>query len=271
MNISVVIPVLNQLDYTRACLASLGPDLARGVRVVVIDNGSDDSTTEFLAAGAEVTVIRNATNRGCAAAWNQGVQTASAEWVVLLNNDTLVTDGWLTEQIQYAEEHGVDIISPAIREGPLNYDLASYARAFTQEMRQVTRRGVANGVCFTVRRRVFEAIGLFDENFRIGQFEDADFFLRARRAGFKLGTTGRAFIHHFGSVTQKDLQRKQTARPYEAENRAYFRRKWGLNWGRRRWGKLTAKIIATRWRLAERCVHGHSMNEKWLVGRLQFH
>jgi N-acetylglucosaminyl-diphospho-decaprenol L-rhamnosyltransferase len=271
MNVSIVIPVLNQLHYTKECVAGLAASLAPGVAVVVVDNGSSDGTAEFLATQPQITVIRNPENRGCAAAWNQGVRATSSEWVLILNNDVLVTEGWLPALVGFAEAHNLGIASPAIREGEFNYALAAYARQFTTEMRKVARWGTANGVCFLVRRRVFEAVGLFDEQFRVGQFEDADFFLRARKAGFRLGTTGSAFIHHFGSVTQDALRSDDPRLPYEAENRAYFRRKWRLGWCRRRWRRLYAIVASARWRWLEHWRHGHSLCEKWLAGELRFY
>ena len=271
MKTSIVIPVLNQLEYTMKCLASLEANGTPGATVVIVDNGSTDGTAEFLAAEPNIAVIRNPENRGCAAAWNQGVRSSSSDWVLLMNNDVLVTDGWLPALVEFAQAHDLGIASPAIREGELNYDLAAYARQFTGEMRAVSRWGTATGICFLVRRRVFEVIGLFDEQFRVGQFEDADFFLRARKAGFRLGTTGSSFIHHFGSVTQAALRSASPRRPYEAENRAYFRKKWRLGWGRRRWLRLRTLVISTRWRLLERWRHGHSLCEKWLAGQLRFY
>jgi N-acetylglucosaminyl-diphospho-decaprenol L-rhamnosyltransferase len=216
-------------------------------------------------------VIRNPDNRGCAAAWNQGVRATSSDWVLIINNDVMVTEGCLPALVGFAQKHALGIASPAMREGELNYDLATYAREFTAEMREVSRWGTASGVCFLVRRQVFEAVGLFDEQFRVGQFEDADFFLRARKAGFRLGTAGGAFIHHFGSVTQGALRGNDPRLPYEAENRAYFRKKWRLGWGRRRWLRLQAFTASTRWRLLERWQHGHTLSEKWLVGELRFY
>ena len=270
-DVSIVIPVLNQLDYTRRCLASLETDQAAGVPIIVVDNGSTDGTAEFLAARPDLEVIRNQENRGCAAAWNQGVRAAHTPWVILLNNDVLVTEGWLAGLLAFAKEHPADIVSPGLREGELAYDLGAYARDFVASMKGVARNDAAHGICFMVRQGVFETIGLFDEMFRIGQFEDADFFLRARRAGFRLGTTGRAFIHHFGSVTQKALRAADVPRPYEVENRAYFRKKWSLGWWRRRRLRVAATLQAAWWRRRERWLGGHTLNEKWINGRMAYH
>jgi len=176
MSVSVVIPVFNQLAYTKGCLESLRAAGGIPLEVVVVDNGSSDGTG------------RNGENRGCAAAWNQGVAASRAEWIVLLNNDVIVSRGWVEGMLEFAEEHGIDIVSPAIREGEINYDIEEYGGRFVRRMGDASRMGVADGICFMVRRRVFERIGMFDEAFRIGQFEDVDFFRRAVRSGFRLGT-----------------------------------------------------------------------------------
>lgn len=265
----VVIPVLGMVDYTIGCLDGLRRHGEGVSMVVVVDNGSTDGTADALSRRPDVTVIRNPENLGCAAAWNQGARAVPAEWVAILNNDVLLTPGWLSGLLEFAEEEGADIVSPAIREGERNYDVEAYAVEFVRRMGGVTRRGVADGICFLVRRKVFDTIGYFDENFRIGQFEDADFFRRAREAGFRLATTGRSFIHHFGSVTQDSLRGSRSMRPYEAENREYFRKKWGLTAGRRLLERMRRKLREFAWRWSERLLHGNTLKERWIGGRLR--
>lgn len=300
MSVAIVIPVLNQLAYTQGCLRCLQPDLAAGVRVIVVDNGSTDETPAWLqgpGAASGLTVLRNDQNRGCAPAWNQGVRAAglllnspvgigvpassseplganeqqTPDWVVVLNNDVLLPVGWLAALLGAAERHGLDIVCPAMRERDQNYDFAAYARDFTTRLAGVVRRGGAHGVCFAVRRAVFEQIGGFDEAFRIGQFEDADFFRRARLAGFQSGVVGACFLHHFGSVTQDALSDTKKQRPYEAENRAHFRKKWKLGWARRRWEKAVDGLRAWTWRTWERARYSHTLHEKWDGERLRYY
>ncbi len=269
--ISIIIPVYNQLHYTKWCLDSLSVNKSLDAQILVIDNGSSDGTAEYLTRRTDVTVISNQQNLGCAGAWNQGVRETVSEWLLFLNNDVLLSPSWLEELLAFAEDRGFDVVSPAIREGDYNYDINTYSRDFVGRMARFTREGVADGICFMVRRRVFETIGLFDENFRIGQFEDTDFFRRARAAGFCLGTTGRAFIHHFGSITQNSIRKSKQARPYEAENRAYYRRKWKLTWWRRFWEKRLARFRELLWRTVELTCQGHTLREKWLGGRLRYY
>jgi N-acetylglucosaminyl-diphospho-decaprenol L-rhamnosyltransferase len=257
--------------YTQGCLRSLAPDLAEGVTIVVVDNGSTDGTGEWLDRQAGIKVIHNSANRGCAAAWNQGCAAAPADWTIVLNNDVLLPAGWRSALLGTADRAGWGIASPAMREGDQNYDLESYARQFTARMTAVARRGRVLGICFAVRRVVFERIGGFDEAFRVGQYEDADFFRRARAAGFASGTTGASFLHHFGSATQNALRGAPAAELYETENRAYFRKKWRLNWARRRWEHSVIALRLWVWRTRERLAHGHTLHEKWQDGRLRFY
>jgi GT2 family glycosyltransferase len=270
MDVSIVIPVFNQLNFTSVCLASLEATLPEGNEIIVIDNGSSDGTGEYLSKLSNVSVIANAENRGCAAAWNQGVKASHAPWIAILNNDIIVSANWLGGLFDFAREKNADIVSPAFREGEYNYDIAEYAEEYVRRMHSVSRMGIAQGVCFMVHRRVFDQIGLFDENFRVGQFEDADFFRRAGRAGFLMGTTGRSFIHHFGSVTQNSIRGQRTASPYERENRAYYRRKHGLSAWKRIIERRRARLQAFWWRTSEKIGFGHTLTEKWLDGRLRY-
>lgn len=256
---AVVIPVYNQLDYTRKCLESLNKH-GKGIReIIVVDNGSFPDTAEYLSGVDYVRIISNKENRGCAAAWNQGLDAADSNWVLFLNNDVLLTPGWLEGMLQFAQEKRIDVVSPAIREGACNYDLEAYSKEFVKRMKNLARIGVADGICFLVRRTVFEKVGRFDENFRIGQFEDVDFFKRAAMAGFRLGITGRSFIHHFGSVTQNHIRTVQKTTSYAAANRAYYRRKWKLTWYKRFIIRHYSKARDLFWNLKEKALGGHTL------------
>lgn len=269
-HIGVVIPLYNQLDYTRQCLESLYSTGPADGRYVVVDNASSDGTADYLAHQTGLVVVANTENLGCAAAWNQGVQRADSEWTMILNNDVVLTPGWWQSLTAAAERWQLDIVSPAMREGPLNYDIGTYARDFTTDMANVIRPGVACGACFMVHRRVFRQIGLFDENFRIGQFEDTDFFRRARSAGFRLGIVGCGFLHHFGSVTQDAVRSTWVEKPYAAENRAYYNAKWRLTWWKRFIIRQRIKARHLVWRRLERLRHNHTLKERWVNGRVVY-
>ena len=95
-------------------------------------------------------------------------------------------------------------------------------------MTNVKRLGVAHAVCLMVHRRVFDGIGPPVDDPRLGGYEDDEFFRRARRAGFHMGITGRSFIHHFGSVTQRSIKAASKGAIKSLGDREYYRRKYGL-------------------------------------------
>jgi GT2 family glycosyltransferase len=228
--------------------------------LIVVDNASTDGTPEYLKGIDGVTVIHNATNLGCAKAWNQGIKASRGEVVGILSNDIVVTPGWLPALLAFMARMGHGIVSPAMREGPLDYELDKYAAEFTAACRTATRPGLL-GPCMLVRREVFDGIGLFDERFIYGGCEDVDFLWRAQKAEITAGVTGSAFIHHFGMVTQNAVKRIES-KAYPAQNLAHFRRKWGRtvrgNWFQRRWASVKERWIERY----ERFRYGHTLVER---------
>lgn len=263
---TVVIPVFNQAHYTRMCLDSLRDAGLADSRILVIDNASTDQTAEYLATRPDLRIIRNSVNRFCGA-WNQGAKAAApAEWTVILNNDVLVPKGWLEGLAGFAQEEGFDVASPAMCEGEMDYDFAAHAETFMRKMSGVKRCGIAHGVCFMVRRRVFDTIGFFDDDPRLGGFEDDEFFRRCRKNGFRLATTGRSFLHHFGSITQKAVKAEMNRPRASLGDRDYYRQKLGLTWFTRRRERWLNHFFSLKWRLRERVRHGLTLRARREAG-----
>jgi len=259
VDLTVVIPVLNQVEYTRTCLEGLRLNGITDQQIVIVDNASTDGTAEFLRTCAKVRVIRNASNRGCAGAWNQGVCAAPATWTIILNNDVLLPEGWLGGLIGFAESQRMGIVSPASCEGTMDYDFPQHARQFVARMARATRYGIANGACFMVHRRLFETMGLFDDDPRLGGYEDDEFFRRARQRGFRLAITGSSFMHHFGSITQKAIKANLSTAAISLGDRAYYREKYHLTWWKRQRSRLFNKARAAFWRVSERWRFGSTL------------
>ena len=260
MDVTIVIPVYNQLDYTRQCLDSLNASGCDDAMIVVINNASTDGTLEYLAQRPRLNVIQNSVNRACAAAWNQGFHASKTNWILFLNNDVVLPSRWLEELVAFAEKEKVDIASPSLGEGDLDYPLEEYAATFMARMKRVRRRNCAHGACFLVRRKVFEVIGTFDERFRKGGNEDDDFFRRARSAGFKLAITGASHIHHFGCVTQ--LAIGKTTGSHRDETIKYYREKWKIGWVERRTTQILRKTTSFWRKWSEFLRHGHTLRER---------
>lgn len=259
ITVSLVIPLYNQVDYTKRCIESIDRCTQVPYELILVDNASTDETQEYLQQ-VKATVMTNATNLGCAKAWNQGVRAAKGTFIGILNNDIVVTPGWLTGLLNFMEQGSHGIVSPAAREGPLNYDLEAYAREFTRSCARATRSAIY-GACLVIHRRVFDKIGLFDEGFHYGGCEDIDFLWRTKQAGFSVAMTGAVLIHHFSMVTQDAVKRSET-KSYPLENLAHFQKKWGRtvrgSWAERRLDYLKS-ICTNRF---ERLVYGHTLIEK---------
>jgi N-acetylglucosaminyl-diphospho-decaprenol L-rhamnosyltransferase len=257
---TIVIPVLNQLAYTRQCVDSLIAGGTAPGDILVIDNGSSDETPQWLETRRDIRSLRNRVNLGCGGAWTQGSMLAleDSEWVVLLNNDVLVPEHAMDRMLDAADRHGLQVVSPSLVEGPLDYDLAAHAADFMQKMGGTLRRGWFHGVCFAVKRQVFETVGFPDTDRQLGGREDVEFLVRCNRHGVPVGTVGDSILHHFGSITQKAI--KLETGQDDLGDRNHFYAKVGMNWLARKRFKAERKRSAREWVAAERRERGYVMH-----------
>ncbi len=256
--VSIVMAVYNQIQYTKQCLETIYKFTSRPFEIIIIDNASTDGTEQYL-KDVDAVVIRNATNLGCAVAWNQGIRLSRGRSAVILNNDVLVTPGWLEALVHFMEKTGHGVVSPSVREGALDYDLLTYSKNFTQMCSQASRTEVI-GCCMLIHQSVFNKIGLFDEQFFVGH-EDTDFLWRCRQAGFTVGMTGSAFVHHFSQITQKYL-RSSVDSNYRVLNEEKFFKKWGKDDKGTRLERLVNKLRRHYWSVSEKLRYGHTLIEK---------
>lgn len=237
---SIIILTWNQLALTQACLASISRHTELPYELIMIDNGSSDGTVTWLCQQAEadrrITIIENADNLGFAAGCNQGIRAAKGSRLVLLNNDTVVTPGWLSGMNELLERYpDAGIIGPMTNSASgiqvvqeVEYtpeSLPTWVEAFHQRHRYriIPQRRIV-GFCMLFRRELIEKVGLLDEAFGAGNYEDDDFCLRAELAGFRNMIAGDVFIHHEGgaSFSGNNLIRSVENR----KNRVKFRQKW---------------------------------------------
>lgn len=267
MDATVVIPVLNQLHYTQQCVASLLDGGTPASALLVVDNGSSDDTPAWLASQSQIPSIRNRANLGCGGAWTQGALHGERAWCVLLNNDVIVCDRGMQTLFEAADRERLDVVSPALAEGALDYDFAAHAIDFRVKMRGMVRRGWFHGVCFAVRRSVFERVGFPDTDRQLGGREDVEFLLRCLRHDVPVGTVGDALLHHFGSITQKAI--KQETGQDDLGDRAHFYRRVGMGWLARKRFKADRVAQAKAWCRHERAAHGLSLHMRREKGAWQ--
>lgn len=242
---SIVILTYNQLAHTERCIESLLAHTGVPFELIAIDNASSDGTPAYWRALAakdpRVKAVLNAENRGFAFGCNQGIALSSAPVVVLLNNDTVLTPGWLEGLIRPMLEHPeIAATGPRTNRIPgwqqLNFapygaDLEAmqrFAAWYTQaHARQATVVQRAVGFCLAVRRDALEKIGGLDPRFGRGNFEDDDFCLRLMLAGYRIAIAQESFVHHVGSASFD-----AGSESYHAllqENYARFTFKWEIS------------------------------------------
>ena len=141
---------------------------------------------------------------------------------------------------------------------------------FMQQLKSAYRLDVANDAFFMVHCRVFDAISYFDSDPKLGGYEDDEYFRRARRAGLRLAMTGRAFLHHFGSVTQKSIKAASQGKIKSLGDREYYRRKTGQTWPKRKLHQITQGVRSAWWKHSERWRFGHTLHEQRQEGRWKF-
>ena len=269
-NLAIVIPVFNQLHYTRQCVDCLNRAGVADGQIIIVNNASTDGTKEYLATRPGIRALHNETNRGCGFAWNQGAKLSQATWTIIANNDILVPSGCLENLASFAEEENIDVASPAMCEGTADYDWQAYAAEFMRVMAPMARRDIASGSFFMVHRRVFDAIGFFDEDPKLGGYEDDEFARRARRRGFRLAITGRAYYHHFGGATQKSIKASLNRPNMSLGDRTYYRKKTGQTWPKRKWTQIRHALRVKWWTTTERLRSGHTLHETRIDGKLIF-
>lgn len=243
IEVSIVIPVYNQLEYTEKCLNSIAQTVNRRVEVVFVNNASTDKTREFLAGfknpKLKIKKIDNDTNLGFPASVNQGIKEAVGEYIIIANNDIVLTNGWLERMIESAEsDSSVGIVGPISNEvSGLQKDVNAKYSTIEEMHKYASVIAEKNKgdvlifprvafLCTLIKKEVIKKIGGLDERFTPGNYEDDDFCLRAQLAGYKTVIAKDVFIHHFGS---KSFKAEGNAKYFERLkiNEAKFVEKWG--------------------------------------------
>ena len=244
--VSIIIATHNRRELTGACFESLFRNTCwPNFEVIVVDNASTDGTVDYLrdmvARQANVSLIVNDSNAGFAPANNQGICHASGDFIVFLNNDTRVTRGWLGRLVGSLERDGrIGLVGPVTNsignEARIDVSYASpgemedFAEARTWDLAgRAFEIPMLALFCAAARRTTLDAVGLLDERYRIGMFEDDDLAHRLRVAGYSVVCAEDAFIHHEQGASFKQYSEAQNAEWF-LENRRRFERKWKVTW-----------------------------------------
>ena len=244
---SIVVLTYNQLeDCTKSCIESIYKytDI-KDFELIVVDNDSQDGTPEYLKSiepnYSNISIILNDTNKGYSAGNNDGIKVSKGEYVILLNNDTLVSEDWLEQILKpFKKDKSIGMVGPisnsvgneqrvnidGLNDKNYNEKIAKYIDDNKDIVTYTQRLGF---FCVAIKKELIDKIGLLDEKFGIGMFEDDDYCMRTTKANYKLVVTDGCFIYHKGSVSFKKL----TTDAYHeifTKNKKYFLEKHGVEW-----------------------------------------
>ena len=239
-SVSIVIPVFEQLAFTRQCLDRIERHASGQipVEIIVVDNGSADGTREYFESDASrrlpLKYLRQERNLGYARANNIGAALSTSTYLLLLNNDTLVQPGWLDEMVALAQSDPAVGIVGIKQLFPYTNRIHHTGIVFTTGGRPVHLHPNAdaslpyasrqrdyqavNGACLLIERELYLDCGGLNEAYRNG-FEDIDLCLKVGQRGRRIVCCTSAFIYHYGqtSITRADDDR---------ENEALFLSRW---------------------------------------------
>jgi GT2 family glycosyltransferase len=213
----LVVPVYNALRSTRDCLASIRRFAPSWARVVVVNDGSDRQTTEWLRAQEGIVLLENPVNLGFVQTANRGLVFSGAPYVCLLNSDTLVTEGALERIVARMDADRSIALCCPISNGAVNLsakippgsDAFSFGRRVGRTAPAIYPDACTTvGFCLFFRREVIGALGVFDEVFGRGYCEETDYHYRCLAAGWRCVVADDAFVYHRheGSFTDRDAR-----------------------------------------------------------------
>ena len=258
MRLSFITATYNGLDYTRAFLDSFAATVPPGNwEYILVDDGSRDGTRDFLATlQPPFKVMLNESNGGFAYSNNRGAAAATGDTLVFLNNDLILSPGWLEpmlEAFQRFEQLGaVGNIQLNARSGLVDhagifFDLTgrpAHARKNRRRRPQeeYTFWNAVTAACFAMPRPLFQQLGGFDEGFVNGS-EDVDLCVRIRQASHSIVVANQSIIRHHVSVSPGRHDKN-------AQNTARLLSKWQpvmAEWGKREWPREYLARYARQW------------------------
>lgn len=223
---SIVVVNWNTRDLTIRCVESVLALTPEPHEIVLVDNGSTDGSLDAFSRFPKdrVRVLPLPKNLGFAGGNNRGIDAASGDSICLLNSDTRVTRNWLGRLQRELRKHEVGLAGPMTDHARGRQRRRPWFGRLPPPFRRGGEVEYLSFFCVLIRKAVFERIGTLDERFGLGTFEDDDFCLRARAAGFRLRIAARSWVWHDAHGTFR--ANRLDDRLLQEENRALFQEKW---------------------------------------------
>lgn len=220
MKVSIIIPNYNGGQYLLDCLRSIYVQDPKpySLEIILVDNASkDNSQTRAKKEFPKIKLIQFQKNKGFAKAVNAGIKKAKGNFIFILNNDTLLEKNCLQGLIKtFEKDKKIGVVGGKINnpQGKLDlpgFKLNPYLGFMIYDSKgknQAKEIDWVSGSAMMVQKEVLQKIGLLDEKFFF-YFEDTDFCLRAKRAGYKIFYQPMAKIVHLGGLASKEVNKAQ--------------------------------------------------------------
>lgn len=224
MEIDIVIPSYNQVDAVLTCLESIRY-YSRNYRLIFVDNGSNQDDFEEILEELELhphRLIRNYRNLGFVKAVNQGLSLSISSYVVLLNNDTEVTKGWLEKlQQPFRENHQIAAVGPVTNAK----DCWQGNHPQKEDWMLCSKTTMLAFFCVMLKREAIQQIGLLDEQFGVGFADDDDYCRRLHLSGYRVALAENCLIYHSHRTTFNQLYTSEQVTEMVDKNLDLFRSK----------------------------------------------
>ena len=239
--LSIVIPVYGQHETTFACLQSIAkypPSLP--FEIIVMDDASPSPASAALSEVSGIRIIRAAENRGFIGNVNAGVEQARGEWLIILNNDTVLLPGAIDALINtFAEHNNVGLVGAKLLNadgtvqeagGILWRDGSAWNWGRGQDREDprfnfVRDADYCSGAALAVRRELFNELGGFDLHYAPAYYEDTDFAFRVRAHGLRVLYQPAAEIFHLEGVSH-GRDENSGIKAYQVSNARKFFERW---------------------------------------------
>lgn len=218
MQVSIVIPLQDGLEYTKQCLEALAHNTDESINyeVILVDNTSSDGIADYLRhLSGDVTIVTNFKIQGNSRAYNQGGRIAQGRYLVFLKNDTIPNPGWLDGLLNGVTQDGADIVGAkllypngrvnhagiAFNEESIGYHIHNGLPGNAPTVNRKRFMQCVSAACMLVKREIFEELGGFDESYT-NSFGDLDFCLRAGERGYRVLYTPESMLIRLNNVSK---------------------------------------------------------------------
>jgi GT2 family glycosyltransferase len=208
--VSIIVACWARADLTRVCIDSILA-YTKDFELICVQEGNQSDNLSYLPSmtvllegyekEGKIKYVQNKIPKGYAGALNAGLKVATGDYFCFMNNDTVVTPGWMDEMLKAFEDKEVGLVSPTFWG---TGDRQSVDWNTGDQFDNVVDPCSIIGVCYLISKECMDKVGIWDESFGHGG-EDFDMTIRVQNAGYMLKIARKAFIYHYGGASTRIL------------------------------------------------------------------